>query len=100
MDKGKLDIFRGFWKKEPHPLQKELEQKTNELISQAKLMKDLRQHKGWKLFDEFFEIKKKFIAHELKTCSQNQLIRLQEKAKIIDELYAFMNTKIVQDPDL
>jgi len=47
-----------------------------------------------------FRRKKKFLAHELKTCSAKELPRLQEKSKIIDELYNFMYSKVIRDPDL
>lgn len=100
MDREKLDIFRGLWKGEKSPMYRELERQAEIMAGEAELMKDLREHKGWKLFDEFFTTKQKFINHELKTCSEKDLARHQERAKIIDELYAFMNSKIIRDRDL
>ena len=100
MHKDKLEVFRGLWKQEKTPAHKELERQAEILVQEAALIKGLMRHDGWKLLDEFFQKKQKVLALELKTCKQKDLIRLQERAKVIDEFYSFLYSKIVRDPDL
>lgn len=100
MHKDKLEIFKGLWKQGKTPAQRELEKQAEKLVQEAALVKGMMQTPGWKLLDEFFEKKKAVLALELKTCKPKELIRLQERAKIIDEFYSFLYSKIVRDPDL
>jgi Skp family chaperone for outer membrane proteins len=95
MDSEKLKIFMGMNKKKT-PAQKAVEASAEKLMSEGQLMKSLRDSKGWKLFDEFFRLKREYLGQELKTCKAEELIRLQERSKVIDELYAFMNSLIIR----
>jgi hypothetical protein len=95
MDAEKLKIFMGLNKKKT-PAQKAVEASVEKMMSEAQLMKSLRDSRGWKLFDEFFRLKREYLMQELKVCRAEDLIRLQERSKVIDELYAFMNSLIIR----
>lgn len=96
MDTEKLKIFMGLHKKKT-PEQMRMEAAILNMAEQAAAIRALKEMPGWKLFDEFFAAKRDVLAQELKICKLKDVIRLQEKAKIIDELYNFMNSKVLRD---
>lgn len=103
MDKGKLKIFRGLYRTESTAEQKALEAQSAKILREAELVRGLMKHPGWELLDEFFERKQVVMGQELKLVDPTnvkQVTRLQEKSKIIDEFKAFLNSKLIRDPDL
>lgn len=96
MDSEKLKIFLGMNKVKTAE-QARFELAASKIAEDAQAIRVLMESKGWKLLDEFFNAKRAVLAQELKLCKPKELIRLQEKSKIIDELYNFMNSKVLRD---
>ncbi len=100
MDREKLKVFLGLHKQAPTQEQRLLQAQAEKMGQEAAIMRDLVKHRGWKLLDEFFTRKQAVLTQELKTCKAKDLVKLQEKSKIIDEFRAFVTSKIIRDPDL
>ena len=96
MDLEKIKVLTGLWNREESKEALAFREQAERLEQEAEIMEGLTRHPGWRLLDEFFTRKQNLINHELKTCKEEDLARLQEKAKIIDEFRAFIYSKIAK----
>ena len=98
MQIDKLKTFLGIRK--PTKEQKEMEAIVLKMVGDAEGIKAMQNTRGWKLLDEFFTTKKSVLSQEIKLLDPwkepEKIARCQEKYKIIDELYNFMNSKILR----
>lgn len=98
MNKEKLRAFLGITNKTPES--EALEKQMQKLEDEAAAMRELVETRGWKLLDEFFTMKKNIINQELRMLDPwkeaGTIARCQEKYKIMEELYNFINAKIIR----
>ena len=98
----KLEKLKTFLRKRPTSIsEQEMIAHHEKVRQEAQSIRALHGTRGWKVLQEFFEAKKKVINQELRFYDPykepEKIVRCQEKHKIIDELYNFMNSKVQQD---
>ena len=99
MHNDKLGVFARFSRRQTQE-EKELALAGEKIKQEADAVRSMMKTKGWKLTDEFFTSKKKVIRHKMETCHKDELPRLQDELRMIDDLYRFFNSKLLRDPDL